>query len=303
MAVTFSEIGGKWTFKARVHPKGQGAVYKSPSRLWDTQEDAEKDVGLFIWYKSAKSKDKNQPNVPLPHGEWFVTTTPNEKWDEIRAFLVARVPEVKAVSKRTSNGWFSNREEEAHAACMNRKKAKISEDAAEVLLRIEEAALKATALEAEATALEAEVADRVQKSLAKEVKKAVAAALAKDAKERAAEEKVKVLRKDYTDLSDRRKREVHKDLQDLLQNYWSRVAPSQPDTLDICLKKVVAAQPKAVEVNIVQAYKLAKEKNNEDLKTELLSIFVMEMQQYMLDREVSDEVEDSEETDVHEDID
>ena len=59
MAVTFSEIGGKWTFKARVHPKGQGAVYKSPSRLWDTQEDAEKDVGLFIWYKSAKSKDKN----------------------------------------------------------------------------------------------------------------------------------------------------------------------------------------------------------------------------------------------------
>ena len=37
-----------------------------PFALWDTGEEAERDVPLFIWFKSRK--DVAAPAVPLPRG-------------------------------------------------------------------------------------------------------------------------------------------------------------------------------------------------------------------------------------------
>jgi hypothetical protein len=78
---SFVEKRGMWSIRARVR-KGSGFVYERSYSLWETKEEAEKDLDLFIWYKSTRGFD--DPLVPSPRGEWFKTILPNSEWDEIR---------------------------------------------------------------------------------------------------------------------------------------------------------------------------------------------------------------------------
>ena len=56
------------------------------------------DVELFIWYSSIRGKD--DPPVPLPHGQWFKTILPDDSWEEIRAYLAERGCKVYPSKKR-----------------------------------------------------------------------------------------------------------------------------------------------------------------------------------------------------------
>jgi hypothetical protein len=86
---SFVEKRGMWSIRARVR-KGSGFVYERSYSLWDTKEEAEKDLDLFNWYKSTRGFD--DPLVPSPRGEWFKTILPNSEWDEIREYLKNRAP-------------------------------------------------------------------------------------------------------------------------------------------------------------------------------------------------------------------
>ena len=83
MVTSFSERNGKWTYNANVRQRTGSVSIKPPPRLWTSKEDAEKDVGLFVWYSSVR--DKNDPAVPYPHGQWFKTMLPNDSWNDIGA--------------------------------------------------------------------------------------------------------------------------------------------------------------------------------------------------------------------------
>jgi hypothetical protein len=88
MASSFTELNGKWTFSAKVRLR-TGFKHKQPARLWNSKEDAAKDVKLFIWYSSFR--DASDPLVPQhSRGQWFKTILPDESWDGIRHFFEER---------------------------------------------------------------------------------------------------------------------------------------------------------------------------------------------------------------------
>ena len=87
MASSFSELNGKWTFSANVRLR-TGFKHKQPARLWNSKEEAAKDVRLFIWYSSLR--DASDPLVPHSRGQWFKTILPDESWLGIRQFLDER---------------------------------------------------------------------------------------------------------------------------------------------------------------------------------------------------------------------
>jgi hypothetical protein len=87
MASSFTELNGKWTFSANVRMR-TGFKHKQPARLWNSKEDAAKDVRLFIWYSSLR--DASNPLVPRSRGQCFETILPDESWDGIRQFLDER---------------------------------------------------------------------------------------------------------------------------------------------------------------------------------------------------------------------
>ena len=97
MASSFSEQNGKWTFYAKVRQRS-GFTSLKPARLWNSKEEAEMGVELFIWYSSIRGKD--DPPVPLPHGQWFKTMLPDDSWEEIRAYLAERGCKVYPSKKR-----------------------------------------------------------------------------------------------------------------------------------------------------------------------------------------------------------
>ena len=84
MATSFTEVSGMWTFYAKVRLK-TGFKHQRPARLWNSKEDAERDVKLFIWYSSIR--DVGDPHIPHPRGSWFKTMLPDASWDHIRDFL------------------------------------------------------------------------------------------------------------------------------------------------------------------------------------------------------------------------
>jgi hypothetical protein len=94
---SFIEKRGMWSIRARVR-KGSGFVYERSYSLWETKEEAENDLDLFIWYKS--SRDFDDPLVPSPRGEWFKTILPNSDWDEIREYLTNRAPVERKQKRR-----------------------------------------------------------------------------------------------------------------------------------------------------------------------------------------------------------
>lgn len=99
MASSFFMRGSLWTFRVKVRST-KGTEYVTPHALWDTKEEAAKEVDLFIWYKSRK--DATDPPIPLPHGNWFKTTKPDETWDVIREHLRNRVKPAVPVKRKMS---------------------------------------------------------------------------------------------------------------------------------------------------------------------------------------------------------
>jgi hypothetical protein len=73
MATSFSVRNDKWTTNARIRQR-TGFISMKPPRLWTSKEDAEKDVGLFVWYSSIR--EKNDPAVPYPHGNMVLNHSP-----------------------------------------------------------------------------------------------------------------------------------------------------------------------------------------------------------------------------------
>ena len=70
MATSFTEMNGRWTFYAKVRLRS-GFEHKKPGRLWNSIEACEKDVKLFVWYRSIRTP--NDPIIPHSRGQWFET--------------------------------------------------------------------------------------------------------------------------------------------------------------------------------------------------------------------------------------
>jgi hypothetical protein len=87
MAASLFLRGSLWTFRVKVRTC-KGVEYASPHALWETKNEAERDVDLFIWFKGRKGPA--DPHIPSPHGQWFKTMKPGSSWDEIREFVSTR---------------------------------------------------------------------------------------------------------------------------------------------------------------------------------------------------------------------
>ena len=70
MTTIFLQSGSHWTFRVKIKTVS-GIRYVIPYALWETREEVEGVVPLFVWYKGRK--DVTQPSTPLPHGHWLKT--------------------------------------------------------------------------------------------------------------------------------------------------------------------------------------------------------------------------------------
>ena len=90
--VTFHHCGGRVRFRVGVHIKGW-LSYPMSGYLWNSEDEARKDVPLFIWLIERKCTDPKKPIAPDGY-KWFQTLKPNGDWEGIRDFLSNRAIEV-----------------------------------------------------------------------------------------------------------------------------------------------------------------------------------------------------------------
>jgi hypothetical protein len=88
----YMEKRGFWQMRARVHAERGMNNYQKSGFIWNTEEDAKRDLPLFVWYKSSrKAGDMKFPPIDMGR-KWFVDTCPDESWDEIREMLTGAKP-------------------------------------------------------------------------------------------------------------------------------------------------------------------------------------------------------------------
>jgi hypothetical protein len=84
---SYMEKGGYWQMRARVHPERGMNTYPKSGFIWSCEEDAKRDLPLYVWYKSLrKAGDMKVPQINMGR-KWFFDTCPDESWDEIREML------------------------------------------------------------------------------------------------------------------------------------------------------------------------------------------------------------------------
>ena len=203
-----------------------GFKQMKPYRLWSSKEDASKNVDLFVWYKSVR--DKDDPPVPLPHGQWFQTLAPDSSWDDIRDFL-------------------SNNQDRTYAS----KKRKFSTISCSASIK-----------------------------RARQAKHLKAVSDSKEAMQSHATQELPQMRKTYSSLGPRQKKEIQRSVKDVMEDYWSIIAPAHPGELMKCISDIGSKShvdsQSVIMKSISQAYTLAHEKKDEERKTEILSIFVLQ---------------------------
>ena len=259
MASSFSEQNGKWTFYAKVRQRS-GFTSLKPARLWNSKEEAEMDVELFIWYSSIRGKD--DPPVPLPHGQWFKTILPDDSWEEIRAYLAERGCKVYPSKKRLRGVVLDSYSKKARLNLEAKKKddEEILNTGNKILEEVMEEMIMAELGELEKV-------EKVQEAVVVADQNSLGDLMAN----------VCVMRKPFTDLSISRKKIVGKCVDGFIQRLWPVIAPGQ-DKLQQqqCLRSTFGFVDCEIRKNIEDAYKLAIDVKNEDKKTSILSMFVLQ---------------------------
>ena len=229
MATSFSERNGKWTFNAKVRQR-TGFVSIKPPRLWTSKEEAEKDVGLFVWYSSVR--DKNDPAVPYSHGKWFKTMLPNDAWNNIRAFLADRGAKIYASKKRKRGVTLDSYSKKARLATKAQQKSEIL--AAEILEEDSVTPVPAAVVDDN---------DNISQSIWD----------------------VLIMRKDFTELSEGHQMEVSRSIRSFFQNtFWPTVAPGQSKKQqEAWLRSAFGFVDYEFPKDIEDAFRLAVEKKDQ----------------------------------------
>jgi hypothetical protein len=77
----YMEMGGYWQIRARVHPERGMNNYPKSGFIWSSEEDAKRDLPLFVWYKSSrKAGDMKVPQINTGQ-KWSVDTCPYAVFD------------------------------------------------------------------------------------------------------------------------------------------------------------------------------------------------------------------------------
>ena len=50
----YMEKGGYWQMRARVYPERGMNTFPKSGFIWSSEEDAKRDLPLFVWYKSSR---------------------------------------------------------------------------------------------------------------------------------------------------------------------------------------------------------------------------------------------------------
>ena len=78
--------------RARVQTERGMNNYPKSDFIWNSEEDAKRDLPLFVCYKSTKKGgDMQVPRIRMGR-KWFIDTCPDESWDEIRKLLTNSKP-------------------------------------------------------------------------------------------------------------------------------------------------------------------------------------------------------------------
>jgi hypothetical protein len=86
-----------------------------------------------------------------------------------------------------------------------------------------------------------------------------------------------VLRKKYTQLSKRKQKMIRNAVKQRVEDHWAQISPLYPEELGRCLEEMNYITQKSSESDtLVNAYKLAHEKNDEERKTVPLSVFILQ---------------------------
>ena len=215
------------------------------------------DVELFIWYSSIRGKD--DPPVPLPHGQWFKTMLPDNSWDEIRAYLADRGCKVYPSKKRLRGVVLDSYSKKAKLNLEAKKKE--DEEILNAGNKILEEIMK------EMIVAELEELQKVQEPVVMADQNGLSELIANAC----------VMRKPFTDLSMSRKKIVGKCVDSFIQRLWPVIAPGQ-DKLQQqqCLRSTFGFVDCEIRKNIEDAYKLAIDVKNEEQKTSILSMFVLQ---------------------------
>lgn len=82
------EKNGRWTFRVNT-PTRNGAECKMLPFLWDSEENATKDIPLYLWYKrDSRKREDNEPALSsVSKKKWFIDIKPDKEWDPIREYL------------------------------------------------------------------------------------------------------------------------------------------------------------------------------------------------------------------------
>ena len=95
---------------------------------------------------------------------------------------------------------------------------------------------------------------------------------------RAQEKKhIPVMRKKFSELSSRKQKEIRTAMKNKVEEHWAVISPAHPEELGKCMEEVNFITEKSyLNDSVVNAYKLAHEKKDEEGKTVLLSIFILQ---------------------------
>jgi hypothetical protein len=88
------------------------------------------------------------------------------------------------------------------------------------------------------------------------------------------------MRKKYSALGTRQKTDVQKSVKKLVENHWSMIAPTYPEELIKCLDDIGSHTDSKTKDGVVEAisqsYILAHDRKDEERKTEILSMFILQ---------------------------
>ena len=246
---SFTVRDGYWQIRARVPPERGMNCYPKSGFLWQSEEAARKDLPLFIWYKSSrKTGDMRVP--PIKDGrKWFTDAAPDHSWTEIRERLT--------ISNNPISKKRSFRHVDLDSYSLKRKKARAPLEKADKDSE-QENALKDNLVIVEAV-------QEVQKRPSSSIERFLV------------ESDVAAMRKPFTTLSHRRQLGLTKTLRSVVDTIWPIIAPGQDNLQkESWIGATYSFIDDGIRSNVRKVYDCAVKLKDEDQKTGVLSIFVLQ---------------------------
>jgi hypothetical protein len=245
----YMEKGGYWQIRARVHPERGMNNYPKSGFIWSSEDDAKRDLPLFVWYKSSrKAGDMKVPQISMGQ-KWFVNTCPDESWDEIREMLNGAKP-VLTKKRKFSHVAFDSYAPQRRMAVKAAEKGK-----------------KFARKQGAEADNEGDNDDEMQEKFEE------ASSLQKYLEE----SNVTAMRKPFSELSNRRKSVVTKSLRTLFDTIWPMIAPGQDKKQkETCLNATFSFIDDGIRSDIRRVYDFAVQNKDEEQKTRVLSMFVLQ---------------------------